>query len=171
MRKAFLLLGVLWGVVLLWPAEAVACGDKFLVIGRGAKRVPRAHHPAAVLLYLRPGSSLPEAAKEMRLGATLKQAGHTVETATDEGALREVLGARRYDFVLVDGADAAAIDRLTGSAASRPQVVPVVQKASDETIRALQTQHALVIKTGRSLSYLTALDEAMGLRSSAVASR
>ena len=171
MRRMLLLMGVLWGAVALCPVEGVACGDKFLVIGRGLKRIPKAHHPAAVVLYLRPGSSLPEAAKEMKLGATLQQAGHTVESATEEAALRERPGARHPDFVLVDPADAPVLERLYGSAASRPQVVPVVDKVSDETLRTLQAQHALVIRTGRSLAYLTALDEAMGRRSGAVASR
>jgi hypothetical protein len=171
MRRTLLLLGVLWGVVVLWPGEAGACGDKFLVIGRSPKRVPKAHHPAAVLLYLRPGSTLPGAAKEMRLGPTLQEAGHAVDTAADAGALREILGARRFDFILADPADAPDVERLAGSSSSRPQVVPVVQKASDEAVRALEAQHAIVITAGRSLSYLTAIDEAMGRRSSAVASR
>jgi hypothetical protein len=171
MRRMVLLLSVLGGAAALWPAAGVACGDKFLVIGRNTKRIPKAHHPAVVLLYLRPGSSLPAAAKEMKLGATLLQASHTVETATDEGALRESLAAHHHDFVLVDPADAAVLERLNGTAASRPQVVPVVDKASDETLRALQAHHPLVIQTGRSLSYLAALDEAMGRKSSALALR
>src|SRR5438093_471 len=106
MKRSLLLVGVLCGLGALWPGEAAACGDKFLVIGRGARRVPKARHPAAVLLYLRPGSSLPMAAKEMRLEATLRQAGHGVESLTEPALLREALVGRRYDFVLVDLADA-----------------------------------------------------------------
>ena len=171
MRRSLLLLGLVCGLGLLWPGEAAACGDKFLVIGRGARRVPKARHPAAVLLYLRPASSLPLAAKEMRLETTLRQAGHAVETLAEPASLREALAARRYDFVLADLADAAAVEKAAEDAGGRPQVVPVAYKASPETLRASESQHALVIHAGKSLSYLAALDQAMALRASALASR
>lgn len=171
MKRSFLLVGVICGLGVLWPGEAAACGDKFLVIGRGARRVPKARYPAAVLLYLRPGSSLPMAAKEMRLEATLRQAGHGVETLIEPASLREALAARRYDFVLVDLADAAAVQKAAEGSAPHPQVVPVAYKASRETLQASESQHDIVIRAGKSLSYLAELDQAMGRRASALASR
>lgn len=171
MKKSFLLLGLVCGLCVLPPGEAAACGDKFLVIGRGAKRVPKARHPASVLLYLRPGSSLPLAAKEMRLEATLRQAGHTVESRSEQASLREAIVARRYDFVFVDLIDAAAVEKSVESPGARPQVVPVAYKASPETLRASEVKHDVVIHAGKSLSYLSALDQAMGRRAKAVSSR
>jgi hypothetical protein len=171
MKRSFLLVGVICGLGVFWPGEVTACGDKFLVIGRGARRVPKARHPAAVLLYLRPGSPLLMAAREMRLEATLRQAGHGVETLTEPASLREGLAARRYDFVLVDLADAAAVQKAAEGSAPRPQVVPVAYKALRETLQASESQHDIVIRAGKSLSYLAELDRAMGRRASALASR
>ena len=73
------------------PLAAIACGDKFLVIGRGARRVPKARHPASIALYLRVGSPFPAEAKEMRLEKTLKEAGHEVEVIAEESALHRAL--------------------------------------------------------------------------------
>lgn len=170
MRRALVVLCLLGGA--MFPPDAVvACGDKFLVLGRGAKRVPRARHAATILLYLRPGSDLPLAAKEMRLEATLRQAGHNVEAVAEEASMREALANRRHDLVLVDPKDASAVGRAAETGVGEPEVVPVAYKATPEMLRAAQTQHALVVKTGKDLSYLATLDQRMGQRAADGASR
>ena len=164
MKRSLLLVGVLCGLGALWPGDAAACGDKFLVISRGARRVPKARHPAAVLLYLRPGSPLPNAVKEMRLEATLRQAGHGVASLTEPALLRETLAGRHYDFVVVDLADADAVEKAAEGPGPRPQVVPMAYKSSLQTPPTSGSQPEFVIRAGKSLSYLAALDEAMGRR-------
>jgi len=163
MRMTSAALGLLAFGASVLPPEATACGDKFLVIGRGTKRVPRARHPASIALYVRAGSSLPAEAKEMRLENTLKHAGHRVEVIADETALREAVAARHLDFVIADLGDAPGLSRnLPGR--SGPQIVPVTQGDAD---KAASTDYPLVIPRGKSLSYLSALDAAMARRSSA----
>ena len=163
MRMSSALLGLLAVGASLLPAEASACGDKFLVIGRGARRVQKARHPASIALYLRTGSALPAEAKEMRLEKTLKQAGHKVEVIPDETALREALASRRLDFVIADLGDAQGLARDLPRAGG-PQVVPVARGDADQAAAA---DYSLVIRTGKSLSYLSALDAAMAGRGSA----
>jgi len=151
------------------PADAWACGDKFLVIGRSVKRVPKARYPAAIVLDERPGSALARIAREMKLEATLRQAGHDVTSVTEAGSLRAVLGARRYDFVLVD---LLAADAVAGEIeAPGPELVPVAYKTTDQALRAAQREHAVVIKAGKGFAYLTALDEAMARRARTGASQ
>ena len=55
---------------------AEACGDKFLRVGRGARyqRGYVAIHPACVLLYADPKSSVSAALRELE--PVLKRAGH-----------------------------------------------------------------------------------------------
>ena len=72
-------------------------------------------------------------------------------------------------FLLMDD-DPGRAQRVTGVLRETGQQVVQVSDGR-EAVRALEAQHAIVITAGRSLSYLTAIDEAMGRRSSAVASR
>jgi hypothetical protein len=140
------------------PADA--CGDKLLVIGRRVKRVPQARHPATVLLYLRPGSALPNAADEMHLEFILSQAGHRVETANGSESLSRRLAEGGYDFVLTDLPDAESVAGEADAAPGSPMVVPVAEGVDD----AILGSYAVVIEVGRSRSYLSALDGAMGER-------
>jgi hypothetical protein len=145
---------------------AGACGDKLLVIGRRVKRIPPAKHPATVLLYLRPGSVLPAAAREMKLESTLRQAGHHVVVVDEAEGLRGRLAAGGYDFVLADLSDAAALARETERRAGAPDVVPVLSDPDEATLRSSRRTYPLVIEAGRSRSYLPALDAAMKERES-----
>jgi hypothetical protein len=140
------------------PADA--CGDKLLVLGRRVKRVPPAKHPAYVLLYMRPGSALPTAAKEMDLETTLRQAGHKVDTVDQAESLRGHLANGGYDFVLTDLPDAAPVAREAASGLGAPEVVPVTSKADKVALRDSRETYAVVIQAGKSLSYLSALDAA-----------
>ena len=148
-------------------APSEACGDKLLVIGRRVKRVPQAKHPASVLLYLRPGSALPIAAKEMKLATTLRQAGHRVETLDRAEQLRSQLAGGHYDFVLTDLADATPVAREAGSVPGAPGIVPVAHKAGEAALRDSRATYPVVIQAGKGLSYLSALDAAMRQREGA----
>jgi hypothetical protein len=169
MPRSQTVLALLVAALGVLPADSWACGDKFLVIGRGVKRVPKARHPAAIVLDERPGSALARIAKEMKLEVTLRQAGHDVTTVTDGGSLRAVLAARRYDFVLVDlpAADLVASEiEVPG-----PELVPVAYKTTDQALRAAEREHAVVIKAGKGFAYLAALDESMARRARTGASQ
>jgi hypothetical protein len=143
---------------------ASACGDKLLVIGRRVQRVPKARHPATLLLYLRAGSALRESARQMKLEATLRQAGHSVVTEREPAGLRGQLATGRFDFVLADLADAAPVARTAGSGPGAPGVVAVAHGASEEALRAARDTYPVVIEAGRSRNYLITLDNAMGRR-------
>lgn len=146
------------------PVSSEACGDKLLVIGRRVKRVPLSKHPASVLLYLRPGSTLPAAATEMHLETTLRQAGHTVSSVDGADELRRQLAAGGYDFVLTDLADAAPVAVEASAAPGVPGIIPVAYKAPAAELRHSRSTYAVVIQAGKSRSYLSALDKAMQQR-------
>lgn len=157
--------GIALSVVLgLAAAPADACGDKLLVIGRRVRRVPQAKHPAVVLLYMRPGSALPAAAKEMNLESTLRQAGHRVDTVKEAARLRSRLAAGRYDFVLTDLADAGSVAREAGAGPGAPEVVPVAYEAGEAALQDSRQAFDVVIEAGRGRAYLSDLDGAMRQR-------
>jgi hypothetical protein len=145
--------------------HASACGDKFLVIGRTARRVQKAKHPGSILLVLQSDARLAAAAKSMKLEATLKQAGHTVETMTAATPMAEWLATRQYDVILTSLDGAPAIARDSVAAPSHPVVIPVAVRADGATRSAAQSQYGLVIEApSRSLAYLSGVDAAMARR-------
>ena len=172
MRRLFLALALV-AVGGVWPAgQAAACGDKFLVVGRGARRVQKARHPASILLLLRSDAQLAAAVRAIKLEATLKQAGHEVETMTESSPLPERLARGRYDFVVTSLEGAPATAREMAAVASPPAVIPVAVNAEGPARLAAEKQYGLVIQAPtRSLSYLNAIDAAMGRRESIAARR
>jgi hypothetical protein len=148
------------------PRDAAACGDKFLVIGRATQRVQRAKNPASILLAVNPQGSGAAAVRAMKLEATLKQAGHTVETM-QAAVLATWLSTHRYDFVVTDLEAAAPAVRDASASPSKPSVIPVAVEAPDAARKAAEKAYVVVIPApSRSVGYLRAIDTAMGARRS-----
>jgi hypothetical protein len=137
--------------------DAHACGDKFLVIGRGVRRIPRAAHPASILLYMNSGSQLPAAARDLKLEASLKQAGHSVAVAESPAGLKEQLGTGRFDLVIADLADARAIH----AAGARPLVVPVAYHPTSAQLVQGRDEFGRVVEAPqKGVAFLGVIDEA-----------
>ena len=79
-----------------------ACGDKFLLVGRGTRfqRAYAAIHPASIVVYAQPQRRAAKAIRDPRLQADLKLAGHKVLVAVDETALGRALDSGSVDLVL-----------------------------------------------------------------------
>lgn len=169
--KRFAVAVILVGLAGAVPAgDAVACGDKFLVIGRTARRVEKARHPASILLALGTDARLAAAVRTMKLEATLRQAGHDVQTLSPSASLAERLAASRYDFVVTGMESAPATLRASASAASKPAVIPVTLAADGPARVLAEKEYGLVIPApSRSLAYLGKLDAAMAGRRAIVA--
>ena len=80
MSKPARFVGALLAGVLALGDVASGCGDKFVLLGRGA-RVARSKYPSSILIFMNPASNLPAAEKEFRLEETLKAAGHKARSA------------------------------------------------------------------------------------------
>jgi hypothetical protein len=137
--------------------EAHACGDKFIVIGRGVRRIPRAVHPASILLYMNSDSRLPAAARDLKLEASLKQAGHSVVVAENPARLHELLASGGYDLVIADLADARAIHAAGG----RPLVVPVAYHPSSAELAQGRDEFGRVVEAPqKGVAFLSVIDDA-----------
>ncbi len=153
-------------VLLVGWITAEACGDKFLVIGRG-KRSYRAVHPATILLYMKPGSGFAAAARELKLQTNLKQAGHRFDTVTEPARVDEALRSKSYDLILADLEDVHALAEKTRTLPKSPAIVPVIYKPSPGTLRSAEEQYRCVVTApaeGQSQSFLVVIDDAMELR-------
>ena len=149
---------------LLWAATALdgfACGDKFLVLGRGVRfRIKRSDHPASIVLYMRPGSRMPESARRLKLQASLAQAGHRVEEVED---LQQLAAALRKgtDLVMADLSDVPSVTEKAHSAASRADIVPLVDRRHQDMKEAqARYPHAVPVPSSPP-SYLRLIETAM----------
>jgi hypothetical protein len=148
-------------------AEGLACGDKFLVVGRGprAQRARGAVQKAAILMYLDPAGDLREAIKEEGLEADLKLAGHKVRYVTDRRAVGEELKAQLYDIVIAGVADMESLEPVVRAAPSRPTLLPIVYEPTPEQLEAARKRFECVMSSpGKKQRYLAVIDDAMVLR-------
>jgi DNA-binding NtrC family response regulator len=159
---------VLAGIALLpfcsTPGEA--CGDKFLVIGRGM-RAPRARaaHKGSILLFLDPRSPLPTALQETRVVADLKRVGHSLKAVDNREQAEAALKSGNYDLVVADISDMAALKAQAGAATSRPVLLPVLHNRTDEELAAVQKQYRWVMRSPNSGQRLLAvIDDALAYR-------
>jgi hypothetical protein len=128
-----------------------ACGDKFLLVGRGVsfRHAYAAVHPASILLVLPPSRVKTAADRDPSMLSALKLAGHRVDVVRQPATLADVLGRSRHDIVLVERADASAAGEAAASAAqTRPSIVSVVEDSSAPAPAASQGEYILRAPSG-----------------------
>jgi hypothetical protein len=164
-------LAVLSWVVLVAAVQAdgvQACGDKFLVVGRGVKfrQAYAAIYPASIVIYAQPEQrGTAKAILDQRLRDSLKAAGHQVTVAENDGALVRALQSDPVDLVLTDVADADRIAREAAAMPTRPGVLPVMFEPSKEEAKAIEARYnCRLTSSDRPDRYLSAIDDAMKAR-------
>jgi hypothetical protein len=156
MVRRLFALGILATIVGIASTDLAACGDKFLRPGRSARmRSYAAVHPASIVI-LRPSTAKASDLKQFQ--GILKQAGHTSVVVENQAALLEAVADGSRDLVFAAYAEAFTVEASLASVPSKPNVMPLLYKASDSTItEARQHFHAL-IETSKMDRY-QALDE------------
>ena len=166
MRKILLGL-VLAGAALLGARDAAACGDKFLVIGRGVRqqRAQGAVHPAAILLYLDSKGQLEAALREEKVETHLKLAGHSLGSVDSRSKLAERLASGKYDIVLAPLSEMTALEQTVGSAPTRPFLLPVIHNPTGEELAEAEAEFSCVMRSPSTKKhYLAVIEEVMALR-------
>jgi hypothetical protein len=104
-----------------------ACGDKFLMVGRGAKfqRAYASVHPGKVLIFARPSTAERAAIRDPQLHRALRQAGHAVSVIEDWALLEQALRTVPVDVVLVDVAEATRLESAIATSSTRPDTLYV----------------------------------------------
>jgi DNA-binding NtrC family response regulator len=125
-------------------AELVACGDKFLRVGRSARfRRYGAAYPASILIY-RPLDSTKKGIQEFE--TLLKRAGHRPVTVANGTDVTRALAAGQYDLVIADYSDARRISHDLESVSSRAALLPILHKPTKPVEREATQQYAHIIK-------------------------
>ena len=112
-KRLLAVVALVVGAVVLGEDVASACGDKFVLLGRGA-RVARSKFPSTILIFMNPTSRVPAADKEFHVEAVLKAAGHKAQVAESEAEVEKALASGKYDLVLADYNDVPALRKEAG---------------------------------------------------------
>ena len=146
-------------------ASVLACGDKFLVAGRGARFQRGGAHSLVVLIYAPPASHLRAASEEKSIEKVLSRAGlHPVVASTPE-ELGRSLKEKLPGLVLAAETDAAAVQTLVSPAPAGPIVIPVLNKASRQELASARKTYGVALNSPASSdALLDAVDEAGDLR-------
>ena len=166
------LLGAVLGSALaaLAAPGLLACGDKFVLLGRGLRfsETSRAKHPAAVLIYARPGSEVDAAQHDFRLDSVLKRVGHNPLVVEDASDLQKQLALGRWDIVLTDLQSAAEVQKEGEKITPQPFVIPLLYNSSGEELATAQKQYGCLLKASKKTKdakdLFGIIDEAMEAR-------
>jgi hypothetical protein len=148
-------------------SEAVsACGDKFLLLGRGMRfqRAYAAIHPARILLVVPSKSVKVAAVRDPRLKSALENAGHKVKVV-QAAKLAEALADARYDIILAGRADAMGIPGTLPAGSGKPAVIGVLEDSGAADAAAGRLGLDAVLKTPQPLpDILRVFDDVMTAR-------
>lgn len=161
MRRRIALVGLITVIGLWAGADLLACGEKFLAVGRGTRyQRPKNFRAASILIYANPSTGLQAALKGSPVESALKHEGHRTTTVETPEQLSAVLAGGRFDVVLVSSADAAAVEKLLGVNADAPVVLAFCGKSKGEGPQA--DKNAACVKTpAKERPLLEAIDKAV----------
>jgi hypothetical protein len=159
--RVVLRIGTVMAIGALASSIGLACGDKYLVPGRGMRfqRTPSERQLATVLFYAPPTSALARTLEQLKAETALRRAGYRPTVVTSAEALPRS-AATSWDVVLVDAADGAAVkDQI--SSASRAHMVAVIAAGTAVQATLARREFQMVLKAPtRNQDLLDALDEA-----------
>ena len=145
----------------------LACGDKFLVAGRGARFQRGGAHPP-VVIYAPLSSTLRSGQGNLSVDGVLSRAGYHPAVVASPEELGRILKDGNPGIVLVDVADARTVEKLVPAGAPGPVIVPVLSNASRQEVAAARKTWGVALKSPSSSdSLLDAVDEAVDLHAKA----
>ena len=164
MKTRLCVVGMLLVIGAGTSGHLVACGDKYLMLGRGTRFDRAAARQASdVLIYANPSSELSRTLSKLAVEPGLHKAGFKPTTVTSAGALEQAMRTRTYDVVVVDGSDIDTVARLLKGAAA-PHLVPVLHQTTK--VYAAQTRkvyHTVINNPDDSRAFVETIDDAMDL--------
>ena len=145
--------------------DALACGDKLVVVGRGRPKRLKGVQSAAILVYADPAGALPAALEQGNLRKDLERAGHRIRSVSTRQELDAALGTGTYDLLMTDYKSAEAVEADARAAASRPTVLPTLYNPSAADLAAAEKRYRCVMKApSQQKDYLAVVNEALAER-------
>ena len=137
-RRTFGMLVVLLAVGI--TGDLIACGDKFLVAGRGTRyQRPKTARAASVLIYADPASAVAASLKKEKVESVLKLEGHRATRVQSLEELSAVVSSGRYDVILTATSDSANVQRLLQTSRDAATVLAVDDLKNRSLLQAIDT--------------------------------
>ena len=141
----------------------LACGDKFLVAGRGARFQRGGSHAVSVLIYAPPSSALQGGAGVTSIDRVLARAGYHPAVAASPEELSKALKESTPQVVLADIADAPTVGKQTPQGTAGPALLPALGNASHQALTDARKAWGAALKVPASGdALLDAVDEILG---------
>jgi hypothetical protein len=169
MKRA--IVATLIGSAIVSPVDLAACGDKFLRVGRSARyQRYAATHPASILIYS-PATATRKGISELE--NLLKRAGHRPRVVPHGAAIQPTIPGGAFDLVIAAYADAERIEGELAAFPSRPQLLPILIKPTQEVAAAAARayHHRLELDGMTKAEALAEIDELMAGRQHDMADR
>lgn len=115
--------------------DLLACGDKFLVGGRGTRyQRPKNARAVSVLIYAEPASAVSATIKKAKFESLLKLEGHRATTVQTFDQLSAIVASGRFDIILTANSASAEVQKLVGSVPEAAVVLSVEELAKNRTL-------------------------------------
>jgi hypothetical protein len=116
-----------------------ACGDKFVRLGQSSRlKNYYSVHPASILIYQ---SAKPNAKGVEKFRALLSKAGHSPDFVSHGVNVAAIVAGGKYDIVIANYEDAAAIRAQLASKPGGPDVLPILYKQSKSVIAQVEADY------------------------------
>ena len=163
-RTAPLVVAFVVGLSALYPVVQ-ACGDKFLMVGRGAKfqRAYASVYPGKLLIYAKPSSDPKAAIRDPQVHKALRQAGHTVSIIEDWSLLEQAVKTGPVDIILTDAADAPRLQPVVAASLAHPDAM-YVAFPSKQSAAADKSLNVRLKSSDRAMKYLDEIETVMKAR-------
>lgn len=145
--------------------DALACGDKFLLLGRSLRyeEAYAAKHPASVLLYVDPSRGFATVGPEVV--KLLQKAGHKPVAVESRAALAAAMKSTPFDVILSDISDLEAVSADVAAAGSHAVVLAVIYAPSAAEKTAAEKRYSCLLSAkGKDRHFLAVVNEVMRLR-------
>jgi len=115
--------------------DLFACGDKFLVAGRGTRfQRPKTARAASVLIFADPTSAVAATFKKAKVESLLKLEGHRATEVRSLDELSAIMSSGRYDVILTANSDSANVQKLVKPSPDAAIVVGVDDLVKNHTL-------------------------------------
>ena len=167
MKRLFVATLILGTTVLGWR-DVGACGDKFMIPGRGMTflQAYKPTQPATVVIYA-PSTAPADILAVAKVESLLTYVGHRVTTVRNSTQLSQRLATTKTDIVLTDYSDAAVLFAQAQLSPNRPSVVPVMAKVTKAEADACKKQYTCQNANDKPEKYLATIDTVMKQRAKA----
>src|SRR5688572_88037 len=115
-------------ILLLGASPALACGDKLLVLGQGARfKIAPSYFPGNIIFFMNPNTPGASEWETTKFEQIMREAGHHWKSVRSRKDLEtELKSQRRYHVIIADFADAPGLEALKKTLSSEAVILPWV---------------------------------------------